>query len=162
MKTLNDSEVRIVKLDPLRVLRSHGFGPSPEGIAWQKLQDYASRHQLADWTRRRFFGFNNPDPSPGSPNYGYEQWMTIDADTAVEQPLTRKHVPARRYAVTRFKGIENITDTWRRFVAWFEESGLRPGPGWNECLEELLTPITQPPEDWEFDLYLPLAEGSEI
>ena len=160
---MEDMVVEIRDLEAIEVVSALGFGSEPEMEAWSLIQEFAAANGIdIESGEHRFFGFNNPNPTPGSPNYGYEQWMTIDADTAVEQPLTRKHVPARRYAVTRFKGIENITDTWRRFVAWFEESGLRPGPGWNECLEELLTPITQPPEDWEFDLYLPLAEGSEI
>ena len=71
-------EVRIIQLEPMRVASTHGFGASPETLTWDKLTVWAKERGL--WpgeTPRRFFGFNNPDPSPGSPNYGYETWMTV-------------------------------------------------------------------------------------
>ena len=33
-----------------------------------------------DRGKHRLFGFNNPDPSAGSPNYGYEVWIVVDRD----------------------------------------------------------------------------------
>ncbi|MDF1595282.1 MAG: GyrI-like domain-containing protein [Acidimicrobiia bacterium] len=157
---MSDITVEIRDLDAMTVASALGFGTEPEYEAWELIRGFAERHGL-DLTsgEHRFFGFNNPNPSPGSPNYGYEQWMTIDPDIEVEEPLTRKQIPGGQYAVTRLKGIENITETWREFVAWFEESGRHPGRGWDQCLEELLTPITSPPEQWEFELYLPVAVG---
>ena len=66
-------EVHIVQLAPMRVASAHGFGASPETLAWDKLTTWAKERGLwQDAAPRRFFGFNNPDPSPGSPNYGYE------------------------------------------------------------------------------------------
>ena len=71
-------DVRIVQLEPLRVASALGFGPSPEAIAWEKILGWARQNGLPDAASTgatgkpapRFFGFNNPSPSPGSPNYG--------------------------------------------------------------------------------------------
>lgn len=153
------SNVRIVELPRLRVVGALGFGPSPEEEAWKLIERFGRRHGLDLWSgEHRFFGFNNPDPSPGSPNYGYEQWMTVGPDVTVEPPYEIKHVPDGRYAVVSCTGIEQITATWAQLVTWFEENG-RPLPlDRDRCLEELLTPIAQPPETWRFDLYLGLDE----
>ena len=45
MEALN---VRIVRLDPMRVASAYGFGPSPEEIAWQTLLDWAKAGGLLD------------------------------------------------------------------------------------------------------------------
>ena len=76
-----DEQVRIVRLEPMRVACASGFGPSPEGEAWDTLIGWAkSQGLLDDLDALRFFGYNNPDPSPGSPNYGYDQWVTAGPD----------------------------------------------------------------------------------
>ena len=78
---MDQPDFRIVQLEPLRVASAHGFGEGPETLAWDKLTAWARERGLwQDGTSRRFFGFNNPDPSPGSPNYGYETWMTVGSE----------------------------------------------------------------------------------
>ena len=158
-RTMTDPTVRIVDLEPLRVLAVLGFGPSPETEAWELIEKFARDRGLDMWSgEHRFFGFNTPDPSPGSPNYGYEQWMTVAADVTAEEPFEIKHVPAGRYAAIRFTGLEEIGTHWGRLVAWFEEHG-HPLPADRErCLEELHTPISEPTENWQFDLYLGLED----
>ncbi len=155
---MDDLDVEMRELPAMRVACALGFGPEPEPEAWQLIQEFSERSgiDMNDGTHR-FFGFNNPNPAPGSPNYGYEQWMTVGDDVEASDSVTIKDIPAARYAVTRFRGIENITPTWKRFVQWFEENGLEWGSHC-DCLEELLTPLGTPIEEWEFDLYLPVAE----
>jgi effector-binding domain-containing protein len=154
---MSDLEVKIVQLEPMRVAVAHGFGESPEPIAWEKILAFAQVKGI-DPASARFFGFNNPNPSPGSPNYGYEQWMTVGPDVEAEGDIVVKEVPARRYATTQFKGLENIGRVWQELVLWFEDSPYdKPAP-WCECLEELLTPPDVPLEEYVFNLYLPIAE----
>ena len=75
---MSDLDVRIVKLEPVRVASFHGFGESPEDEAWNKLVAWAKpKGLLHDPQHHRIYGFNNPNPSPGSPNYGYEFWMAV-------------------------------------------------------------------------------------
>ena len=34
---MSQIEVRIIKLESMRMLSSYGYGPNPESIAWDKL-----------------------------------------------------------------------------------------------------------------------------
>jgi effector-binding domain-containing protein len=153
---MSEIEVKIVEMEPMRVAVAHGFGESPEPIAWDKILAFA-RDKGIDTGQVRFFGFNNPDPSPGSPNYGYEQWMTVGPEVEAEGEITIKEIPARRYAMTNFRDLNKIGDTWRQLVLWFEDSPHQKPPHWCECLEELLTPPDTPIEEYIFNLYLPIA-----
>ena len=66
---MSELDVRIVELEPMRVASFHAFGESPELKASKKLVDWAKPKGLLDAKgTHRIFGFNNPDPSPGSPN----------------------------------------------------------------------------------------------
>lgn len=151
-------EVRILHLEPMRVAYTLGFGESPEPVAWERILDYARKYGLLERAQRpRFFGFNNPSPSPGSPNYGYEQWMTVGPEAQPEGEIEIKDIPAGKYAVARFQGIEHIGTMWQRLVAWCETSPYQIGEG--QCLEELLSPVEDMDDlqKYVFDLYMPLA-----
>lgn len=153
---MNTNEVRTVSLPPLRVAAALGFGPSPEGLAWQTLLDWVhSQGVLNAQPAPRFFGFNNPNPSPGSPNYGYEQWVTVGPAVQGTDQVTLKEMPGATYVVTRCQ-LRNITPAWQALVAWAEDNGRPLAPG--QCLEECLgDPAAGIDEDTEFDLYLPVA-----
>jgi DNA gyrase inhibitor GyrI len=151
-------DVRIVQLQSLRVASAYGFGASPESQAWQNLLNWARAEGLTDRPAYRFFGFNNPSPSVGSPNYGYEQWMTVDEKVAGGGPITIKDFPGGLYAVMRCTGLEHIQATWAQLAAWAEARGYRMGH--HQWLEECFTPEAERLEDYVFDLYLPLAAGA--
>ena len=152
---MNDLQVRIVDLEPMRWAGTSGFGPEPEGLAWEALLKWAEPIGLLS-RPHRFFGFNNPDPSLGSPNYGYDQWITIDASVQVEEPIKIKEFSGGRYAVTRCEGVQNIHAAWQQLVVWREASRYRMGQ--HQWLEELITPPDGPWDKAQFDLYLPIAE----
>ena len=149
------ADIKIVDLDPMHVVSALGYGESPEGQAWDLILGYAGNTGVTPWDgSHRFFGFNNPDPAHGSPNYGYEQWITVPAATEVSEPLEAKKFQGGRYAVLRLHGLEGIGDAWKELVTWVEDQGYEIAASEYACLEELLTPIDQPQETWEFDLYL--------
>jgi AraC family transcriptional regulator len=152
---MNDLQVRIVDLEPMRCAGASGFGPEPEGPAWEALLKWAEPIGLLS-RPHRFFGYNNPDPSPGSPNYGYDQWITIEASVQVEEPIKVKDFSGGRYAVTRCQGVQNIHATWQQLVVWREASRYRMGQ--HQWLEELITPPDGPWDKAQFDLHLPIAE----
>ena len=149
--------VRIEHLPPLRVAVALGFGPTPELLAWEKILAYVEKHQLMK-SKPRFFGFNNPNPSPGSPNYGYEQWVTVGADQKPEGEVTIKDFPGGLFAVTRFQDLNRITAVWGELVRWVESSAYQMDD--RPCLEELLSPVDKMDrmEDFVFDLYLAVRE----
>lgn len=165
---MGDIEVRIVELKPLQVACALGYGEQPEFQSWDKILGWAkAKGLLADLEAHRFFGFNNPNPSPGNPNYGYEQWITVGPDVKAEGDIKVKDFEGGLYAVTRCK-LSNIGEAWQQLVIWQEDSPYQKVH--RQCLEECLNPevfITSEGkaasdesayETVIFDLYLPVAE----
>lgn len=155
---MNELTVRIVKLEPLRVASFQGFGASPEHLAAQKLAAWAGpRGYLDDRKRRRIFGFNNPNPSPGSPNYGYEFWLVVGPEVGPEENVPIREFEGGLYAVTRCQSVEAIGATWQALVKWL--TGSKYGHADHQWLEEHLN-STFPASDSELllDLYAPIAE----
>jgi len=168
---MNDLTIRIVKLEPLRVATALGFGPSPEPLAWEKIIGFLKTQDwLGDLESHRFFGFNNPNPSPGSPNYGYEQWVTVGPEVEAGDDIKIIDFPGGTYAVARCEGLADIGKIWKQLVTWHEDSPYEKPPNFYKCLEEVLNPgvfITPEGDFIEteaayngviFDLYLPVAE----
>jgi DNA gyrase inhibitor GyrI len=154
---MSDLEIRTVELEPMRVAFALGFGTRPEHEAWEKILGFGkSKGLLDDPETVRFFGFNNPDPSPGSPNYGYEQWIVVGKDVEPEGDVKIKEFSGGLYAVTQFKGLENIGEVWKQLVRWQEDSQYKAGH--HQWLEELLTPLDVPLEEYVFNLWLPIVE----
>jgi DNA gyrase inhibitor GyrI len=153
---MSEIEVRIVELEPMRVASAYGFGEQPELEAWAKLLDWAKRQGIKDFKGHRFFGFNNPNPSPGSPNYGYEQSMTIGPEATPGEGIEFKDFPGGLYAVTRSEGLQNITEDWKKLVVWREENKYKEAH--HQWLEECFTPQAERLEDYVFDLYAPITE----
>ena len=122
---MSDIEVRIIELEAMRVASAYGFGEQPEYEAWEKILDWTEKQGIEDLSEHRFFGFNNPNPSPGSPNYGYEQWITVGEDAIEEEEIEFKEFPGGLYAVLRSEGLQNITENWKKLVVWREESRYR-------------------------------------
>lgn len=159
---MTELNVRIVKLDPMRVAASYGFGAGPESIAWDKIKAYIVKHGLLqDGQPHRFFGFNNPDPSPASPNYGYEQWVTVGLEAQPEGDIQMKEFGGGLYAVTR-ANLAEIFQTWQALMAWRERSPYSWGS--HQWLEEVLNWDPERsiddlgPENVQIDLYLPIGE----
>lgn len=157
---MTDLDVRIVELPPLHYVAAYGFGREPEPLAWDKLLAWMKQRGL-DFTGRRLFGFNNPSPTPGSPNYGYEEWLTMEAGRDSQHlaeaggDIREGHFAGGLYAVARCAGVPN-PEVWGRLVQWRTASPYRPAH--HQWLEELLTPERIGQWDQvEFDLYLPIA-----
>jgi len=63
---MSELEVRVITLEPMRVASAYGFGEQPETQAWTKILAWASSQGYEDLSKHRFFGFNNPNPSPAA------------------------------------------------------------------------------------------------
>ena len=153
-------QVQIVRLEPLHVAAGYGFGSSPEEQAWKKLLDWAGGKGLLDnVTAHRFFGFNNPSPAPGSPNYGYELWIMVGPDVEPEGEVRILNVPGAHYAVTRCKvpegELDNIGATWKKLAAWREDSKYKCGS--HQWLEQSVS-LYSPGVGFILDLYLPITD----
>ena len=91
-----DLEVRYVDLPEMTVASALGFGKEPEYLAAVMMNTFASKLgvRLAS-EGHESYGFNNPNPSPGSDNYGYELWMRVPPGTPAVDPIEIKQIPAR-------------------------------------------------------------------
>jgi DNA gyrase inhibitor GyrI len=157
-KIMSELEVRIVHLERLHLASSYGFGSSPELIAHQKMFDFLKSRNLLDGygSKYRHFGFNNPDPTPGSPNYGYEVWVTVDPEVEPEGDIRIIEFPGGLYAVSRIEGVEKIGKMWGELVKWRERSAYKEAH--HQYLENLINPLEADFSKFIFDLYLPIAE----
>ena len=157
---MSDIDVRIVKLPPMRVACVNGFGEGPEGMAFDKMRAWATAHNLIGKSYR-LFGYNNPDPSPGSPNYGYDVWITVVESVQADSGARIIEFPGGLYAVTRLE-VNNpggdIPGTWQKMVKWMESSKYRHGR--HQWLEEHIGPLEEIVGEQPFtlDLYLPITE----
>ena len=147
--------VRIVTLSPMRVASYYGYGAAPEGVAHEKLAAWARpRGLLQPNSGRLVFGFNNPSPSPGSPNYGYEFWMTLDPGEDPGEGVQVKQFGGGLYAVTRCVGVAIIGEVWERLGAWRNGTHYRFGS--HQWLEEHIDIWND--DQFVLDLFLPIAQ----
>ena len=152
-------DVRIITLPALKVASTLGFGSGPELIAWDKMFKFLQTRGL--WEQMEsleYYGFNNPDPMPGSDNYGYEQWVVVPDNTIPTDDVEVKDFPGGLYAVTRCTGLMNIFPTWQKLVAWQEESSYQHGG--HQWLEKWVNPTREGVDEnlAIMELYLPIVE----
>lgn len=158
---MSELDVRIVNLEPMRVASFHAYGDSPENEAGKKLMAWAKPRGLLDTpSEYRIFGFDNPEPMPGSPNHGYEFNITIGPDIEPESDVKIKEFPGGLYAVARCEvqggGFEVIGETWERLAAWREGSSQYRDVG-RQCLEEHIGPF-EVSDSFTLDLFLPISD----
>ena len=160
---MDDSNVRIVKLEPFRAASFYGFGTSPEEQAFGKLQAWAGPRGFLDTLQEhRIFGFNNPNPSAGSPNYGYEYWMAVGPEVEPEGEMRILGCEGGLYAVLRLPApfqddpYQSIPNGWQQLTHWLAASIYQMGG--HQWLEEHFKYEGTPPGQWSLDLYLPIAE----
>jgi len=155
---MKELQVKIEQLEPMRVAAALGFGKNPEDLAFEKMVKFAeAKGLLVDGQLPITYGFNNPDPSPGSPNYGYEVWLPVSENIGAGEDVTIVDFPGGLYAVTRFQGVDNIGDVWKQLVNWREKSEYQWGN--HQWLEKLLTPSETDYGKFVFELFLPISEN---
>jgi DNA gyrase inhibitor GyrI len=151
-------DVHIETLPAMRVASAYGFGPQPEDIAHQKMAAFLKAKGLLEGygSKVPHYGFNNPDPSSGSPNYGYEIWAVVPPEVEPEGDIRIVEFSGGLYAVTRFENLENIGSVWGELVKWRENSRYQHAS--HQWLEHLLNPLEQDMTKFVFELYLPVKE----
>ena len=116
-------EVKIVELEPMRVASFRAISETPEHDAAKLLTEWAQgKGYLNDLEKHPIFGFNNPNPSKGKKEYGYEFWIEVD-DGYSEEGLTLKEVSGGRYAVTTCYHLSQIGELWMKLSKWVKENG---------------------------------------
>jgi DNA gyrase inhibitor GyrI len=150
---MNAFNVRIEKLEPMRVASVRVVGAQPESEAWERLKAWAEpRGLLKDPKQHPVFGFNNPNPSPDREEYGYEFWIRVGSDVASGGPVEVKEVAGGSFAVMTHRGYPS-PEVWKQLWDWVENSDYR----WRKAheLERIHDPLA-PATEVVFDLYLPI------
>ena len=154
---MSELNIKVEKLGPMHMLSAYGYGIEPESIAWGKLKDYCldkGLYQEGDFPTT--YGFNNPNPSENLDEYGYEIWLPVDGNVKPEGDLRIVDFCGGLYAVTSFEGLQNIGETWSKLAVW--QKGSRYHKGSHQWLEELTSGPDLPPEQFTFNIYLPIVE----
>jgi DNA gyrase inhibitor GyrI len=145
--------MEIVNLEPMHVAAVWAFGPNPEELAWQKLTAWAAPLGLLT-AEHRIFGFNDPSPSAGSPNYGYQFWITVSPEVEPAEGIRMIDAPGGRYAVHYADVAGNYAETipaaWQRLDSWVAANAYDHGS--HQWLEE------HSAEGVPFAFYYPIAE----
>ena len=116
---MTDLDVRIIHLDPMRVVSVQAISETPEADAWEKMRACCEhRGLLDDLEEHPVFGFNNPDPSPDRKEYGYEFWIRVAPDFEPEPEVEVKDFGGGLYAVTPCKLQEEASSEF------FENEGF--------------------------------------
>ena len=151
-----DIEVRFVELEPMCVACSHVISDNPERDAWQKLYAWAEpKGLLEDTEKNPVFGFNNPSPTPGFKEYGYEFWIGVDSDARAEGDIEIKKFPGGLYAAASCNSLAAIGPTWIKLWNYVNSDKCKHKWRHTHELEKLLNPGASEKE-FVFDLYLPI------
>jgi len=146
-------EVKIVELEPMRAVSFRAISTSPEHEAAQMLATWAQeRGYLDDLEKNPVFGFNNPNPTEGKKEYGYEFWIKV-SDDFEEEGVNVKDIPVGRYAVTTCESLSVIGEKWMQLVDWVKKSEYEIRCA--DCLEKTHD-FSASDEELVLDLYLPI------
>jgi AraC family transcriptional regulator len=159
---MENMEVQIKTLPAMRVATFYAYSEYPEIEARQKMVSWAKNHGY--WLLPpavRIFGYDNPTSSEGSPNRGYEFWITVGPEIQPGDQLKIQEFPGGLYAVLRCDVTEAdpfdiIPPTWQKLVKWFEASHYKHGN--HQWLEEELTRNEENGKNFILDLHLPISE----
>lgn len=160
VKSMETFDVKIVKLEPMRVASVYAFGTGPEAEAWTKLAAWAKREGL--WEHRSehpIYGFSNPSTPNAHSNYGYELWMQVDPDLEPSGDTRMHDFMGGTYAVVRCDTHGDpaaaIPQAWGKFADWLKATNHKQAP--QQELERFVTDADDP-DHLVLDLYLPIAE----
>lgn len=159
-------DVRIENLEPMMIAMAHAVSESPERDAWKKMEAWADPIGLLDDPEKHpVYGFNKPNPSPDSNQYGYMFWIAIDPETVLGPGIELLEFSGGLYAVTSCNLLEEVSseffnreghlESWKKLHDWVEQSRYQQGH--HQALERHRDPKAAL-NDLVLDLYLPVAE----
>ncbi len=158
---MTDLSVKVMRLEPMRVASVRVISANPEKDAWEKMRGWAEpRGLLDDAEEQRIFGFNNPNPSEGRQEYGYEFWVGVGPAAVGEGEVEVKDFAGGLYAVTTCRLVGDpagsVPQVWKSLWDWAQQSGKYRWRKTHE-LEHCRNPQADE-QDMELELYLPIEE----
>lgn len=163
---MNQQDVRVIKLEAMRVATVRAISETPERDTWEKMRAWAEpRGMLEDIEEHPIYGFNNPDPLPGRKEYGYEFWIRVGPEVQPEEGVEVHEFEGGLYAVTTCKLQEEVSSeffakkgylpSWQRLLEWVESSAYNLAA--HQALEKFHNPGA-PEEELILDLHIPIME----
>ncbi|NPE09469.1 MAG: ArsR family transcriptional regulator [Asgard group archaeon] len=156
----DELEVQFIRLQPMRVVSFQAISESPENEAWAKLREWAEpKGYFDDLEKNPIYGFDNPNPSPGKKEYGYEFWLVVNPDFKSDE-VEVKDVPESFNVVTRCNvedPARDITEAWKKILEWIKKHKIKFA---GRCgLEKVIVP-SHSGEGFILDIYIPVVEDS--
>ena len=139
---MDKNMIQELELPEFTVASAYAFGEEPEMKSFSVLEELIrlAGWQKADLESHRLFGFNNPDPSEGSPRYGYENQLTVEPPFRLPEGagegLSVKKMAGGLYAALESAGIPD-SGKWGGLVTWLNGSRYQYDPS-RQWLEELV------------------------
>jgi DNA-binding transcriptional ArsR family regulator len=167
-KKIEDLFVQVVELEPMRVASVRAFSATPEIDAWEKMRAWAEpQGLLEDLDNHPVFGFNNPNPSPGQKEYGYEFWIRMGTLFKGEGEVVAKDADGGLFAVTSCRLGEELEseytkehgflEPWRKLIEWVILNEKYEIDDRRQSLEKSRNPGA-PVAEVILDLYHPIKE----
>lgn len=154
---LKDNNVRIINLKPFKVAYAKAMGVSPELKAWEILKNWIKENNIEDTSSTRYFGFNNPSPTEGFNEYGYEVWRLVEKDYEETEDIKFKEFGGGIYLVTTANGVYDIGESWKNLSTWAEQKCYEHGSSqWLE--EHIIVDKDSWDDKMQFDLYYPIKK----
>jgi AraC family transcriptional regulator len=157
------SDVRIEKLDTMRVASARVISPKPEEDVIAFMDRWREANHIDPLARN--FGFDIPvSEEEGSQGLrGYEYWVEVPEEMQVSEGVRLKKVEGATYAILRITNpfsspFEVIPEGWRRLAAWANEHGYMPiSSSETGCKDRYwLEEILELDGTTNMDLYFPL------
>ena len=123
---MKEIPVRMITLEPMTLICFNGYGTEPENDALNQLKHWAAENDH----HGRIFGYNNPDPAEGNPNYGYDACMVVPEDTIPVESARIRHLESGEYAVLKCPVKEpwvDIPAAWQSLVQWADANDYSLG-----------------------------------
>ncbi len=161
--------VRIILLPACTVASYHFIGENPEETVGKQMDKWIRESRLYEIKPdARLFGFNHPNPSENSTQYGYEDWVTIPEDMEVPAPYVKKHFAGGLYAAHTIKFGD--FHEWQLLSKWVSDNekytsnySMQGDEIMGGCLEEHLNWVYASHMGWpenfidgQIDLLLPI------
>lgn len=164
LSKLQMGDVRIINLPKMVFACYRAESASPEEDCWKIMNGFIQENNLLEQYGFRHFGFNNPDPTEGSPIYGYEMWVTIPKELSVPMPLYKKEFSGGSFgAIPTY--MTEIGERWQQLWQW-AMNDVHYEVDWDidkdrrwleECIDyQLFNDPTVGPDKKQLDLLVPI------
>lgn len=163
-------DIRIIKLPKMTIASYGAISETPENDCWKVVNKLVEDYSLQDCPGFRHFGFNNPDPTPGKAEYGYEMWVVVPENLPIPEPFVKKEFAGGLYgALPTYMTV--IGERWGQLFDWVQTNDSYELdvdiPNMRHELEECMDYVAfnseaTPVSEKQLDLLLPIKRIDKV